>query len=263
MSWTLYGIAALLCLSPFLVTLWRPAAPRGRREADLALYQAQRAELDGQLAEGRLDQGSHATALLELQRRILAAPAEAAPRPGSGQATLWAALFLIPALGLGLYLWHGKPGLPSATLAERSEANAREEALLAQLRARVESLDPAGPAARQGWLLLGNAERSRGHLPEAVGAWQKALAARFDPDLAGDTAELLAELDRPAEAGALVQRALAERPADVRLRYLAGALALRQGRTAEGKAIWQALLESAPPDAPWRAPLAEQLQRLP
>ena len=96
-----------------------------------------------------------------------------------------------------------------------------------------------------------------------MGAWQKALAARFDPDLAGDTAELLAELDRPAEAGALVQRALAERPADVRLRYLAGALALRQGRTAEGKAIWQALLDSAPPDAPWRAPLAEQLQRLP
>ena len=96
MSWALFGIAALLCLSPFLFTLWRPAAPRGRREADLALYQAQRAELDGQLAEGRLDQGSHATALLELQRRILAAPAEAMLRQGSGQPVLWAALFLIP-----------------------------------------------------------------------------------------------------------------------------------------------------------------------
>ncbi|WP_145139012.1 c-type cytochrome biogenesis protein CcmI [Roseomonas gilardii] len=263
MSWALFGIAALLCLSPFLFTLWRPALPRGRREADLALYQAQRAELDGQLAEGRLDQGSHATAVLELQRRILAAPAEAVLRQGAGQPVLWAALFLIPALGLGLYLWHGQPGLPSATLAERTESNAREEALLGQLRARVESLDPANPATRQGWLLLGNAERSRGHLPEAAQAWQKALAARFDPDLAGDTAELLAELDRPAEATALLQRALAERPADVRLRYLLGAIAIRQGEVAQGKAVWQALLDSAPPDAPWRAPLAEQLRRLP
>ncbi|MFC0407691.1 c-type cytochrome biogenesis protein CcmI [Roseomonas elaeocarpi] len=263
MSWLLPLLLAVVCLVPLALTLLRPARPRGRQEADLALYQAQRAELDGQLAEGRLDQGSHASALLEVQHRILSAPRDRGWREGRGGTVVLLSLPLLIALGLGLYLWHGKPGLPSATFAERTADAARAEALLGDLRARIESLDPKSAQARQGWLLLGNAERSRGNLAAAVEAWEKAQAVRFDPVLAGDIAELQLEGNQVDAAAATLKGAGAATADDLRLRYLAGAAEIRAGRNAAGKAIWQAMLSAAPADAPWRAGLEQQLRDTP
>ncbi|MFT8244224.1 c-type cytochrome biogenesis protein CcmI [Roseomonas sp. BN140053] len=263
MNWLFLLALVLFCLLPLAVTLARPVRLRGRREADLALYRAQRAELDGQLAEGRLEPETHAAALLEVQRRVLAAGPDAAPRQAGGLAALLLVLLLVPAGALGLYLWKGSPGLPDAPFAERMAAAAREEALLAQLRARVESLDPATPTARQGWLLLGNAERQRGRLAEAAEAWKRALAQRFEPALAADTAELELERGENASAAALLARALEADPAQPRLRYLAGLAAIRAGQVENGRAAWRALLADSTPDAPWRAAVEQQLRALP
>ena len=264
MTWVVFLLLGGACLLPLGWSLWRPARPRGRREADLALFRAQRAELDDQLAEGRLEPDTHALALLEVQRRILSAPEERSAAPeGRGGALLTAALLLIPAAALGLYLWKGTPGLPDAPFEARMAAAARDEALLAQLRERVLAMDPASPQTRQGWLLLGSAERSRGRLDQAVASWRVALEQRFEPGLAADVAELEMERGEDEAAATLLARALAALPRDPRLRFMAGALEARAGRVESARSAWRALLAEAPPDAPWRAAVEQQLRALP
>jgi cytochrome c-type biogenesis protein CcmH len=262
--WILAGVLALIALLPLAVTVFRPARARGRAEADLALYRAQLAELDREREAGRLDAAAHAAATLEVQRRILAAPRddEAGVGRRSG-ALVAAALFLIPAAGIGLYLVRGIPDMPSAPYDLRRQQAAAEEELLAGLRQRIAALDPNSEPARQGFVLLGNAERNRGRAEAAIESWSRALAIRFDPQLAGDLAELQLEENNHAEAAALLARALGSAPGDARLRFLTGLAEARAGRAANARSVWQGLLADAPRDATWRAVVERQLQALP
>lgn len=265
MIWLLLLVLAVAAMAPLGIMLLRPARARGRMEADLALYRAQLAELDREREAGRLDETAHAAARLEIQRRILATPKEAEVQPGGQRsgAVLAAALFLLPAAAIGLYLLRGMPDVPSAPYDVRRQQAEAEEQLLTALRARLAQVDPNSETARQGQLLLGNAERSRGRLDAAVAAWRAALLIRFDPELAGDLAELEIERGDPAAAAALLVRALSEAPRNPRLRFLAGLAEARAGRPANARSTWQALLADAPADAPWRAVVERQLQALP
>ncbi|MDB5369692.1 MAG: Cytochrome c-type biosis protein CcmI [Roseomonas sp.] len=264
MIWLLFLALAALALAPLGVSLLRPPRPQGRRQADLALYRAQLAELERERAAGRLDEAGFAAARTEVQRRLLAAPADAGPpADGRSAALLAASLFMIPAGGVALYLWHGAPDVPAAPYTERAAAAVRDDALLAQLRARIGMVPPGSEGARQGWLLLANAERGRGHLDAAADAWTRALAIRFDAGIAAELAELHIERGDTGQATPLLARALAQSPADPRLRFLSGLVEARAGRPASARARWEALLADTPADAPWRALLATELQKLP
>ena len=261
--WILVGALTLVAMLPLAITVLRPARARGRAEADLALYRAQLAELDRERDAGRLDAATHAAATLEVQRRILSGPKEDAVQTGKRSAAfVAAALFIIPAAAIGLYLTRGIPEMPSAPYDLRRQQAEAEERLLDTLRERIAQVDPNSEAARQGLMLLGNAERNRGQLEEAATAWSRALGIRFDPQLAGDLAELYIETQNHA-AAALLTRALATAPADPRLRFLTGLAEARAGRPANARNVWQALLADAPRDAPWRAVVERQLQSLP
>jgi cytochrome c-type biogenesis protein CcmH len=263
--WIALLLIALAALLPLAAALLRPPPARGRREADVALYRAQLAELDREREAGRLDEASHRAARIEVQRRLLAAAdqAEAEPTAGRSGALLVALVPLIAAAGLGLYLLRGAPGMPSASLAERAEVRARDEALLAALRARLAELDPRGEQARQGWVLLGNAERSRGNIAAAIEAWERAAAARLDAEIAGEIADAEIQRDRPEAALAWIARGLALAPPDIRLRFLGGAAEAAAGRGDRARAYWQGLIDDAPPDAPWRAMLERRINALP
>ncbi len=269
--WLLAGLLAVAALAPLAFALLRPAGARGRREADLALYRAQLAELERERAAGRLDEAGHAAAVLEVQRRLLASPdaagAEAAPAKGAaaaaGRAPLLLALIVVPALAAGLYLANGSPGLPSAPFAERRDAATQEEQLLALLRQRLATADPGSETARQGWVLLGNAERGRGRPDAAAEAYARALAVRFDADLAGQRAQALLEADRAEEAARFLAEALQRAPDHIGLRFLLGLAAARAGRPEAARALWRALVADAPADAPWRAMVERRMQDLP
>jgi cytochrome c-type biogenesis protein CcmH len=176
----------------------------------------------------------------------------------------------VPVLAFGLYLVTGTPGMPSAPYAERREAMERAhaeaqdaEALLTQLRARLAQMDPRSDQARQGWMLLGNAERSRGNLDAAAEAYTKVLAARFDADAAAQLAQVLLEADRTEEAAQLLARALPQAPQHIGLRFLSGLAEERAGRPERAKAIWRALAADAPEGAPWKAMVERRLNALP
>ena len=218
MIWLLFVLAAGLCLLPLALLLGRRQYRlRGRREAALALYRAQLAELARERADGRIGAEEYAAAEIEVQRRLLAAGAEQeSGAEGTQRRPLLITLVLIPLAALALYWPGGMPFLPAAPLAPRRTEAAKEEALIAALRARLASMDPASPRARQGYILLGNAENSRGNPAAAAEAWQRALAAGFEATLAAETAEAMTEAAGRVtpEAADLFRQALAAAPAD-------------------------------------------------
>lgn len=263
-SWIPLVLLALAALLPLGAAVLRPGATRGRREADVALYRAQLAELDRERDAGRLDEAGHRAARIEVQRRLIAAADQAEQATTArGPAVLAAVLPLLAAAGVALYLLRGSPGMPSAPYDLRAEAAARDEQILATLRTRLAALDPRSEQARQGWILLGNAERGRGNAEAAITAWTRAMEARFEADLAGDIAEMEIARGAPAAATPWLVRALAEQPGDPRYRFLAGLVEAESGRPANARSLWQALLAETPPDAPWRSLLERRLNALP
>lgn len=229
MIWGALLLLAAVAMAPLAYSIRHGARLRGQREAALALHRAQLAELDRDLGEGRIAATEHATAVLEVQRRLLAAAApETVPSRGS-RGTLLVALVLVPLAALALYLPGASPNMPAAPLAARiaraRAAAQRDAALIDELRRRIASLDPKSDKARQGLLLLGTVEDARGNLPAAAEAWGQALKIRFDPTLAAQTAEALTRV---------------------------------QGHvTPEAATLFRQALAAAPPDAPWRS-IAEQ-----
>lgn len=220
------ALLAVVALTPLALALRRLSPARGRREAALALHRGQLAELERDRAEGRINAVEHATALIEVQRRLLAADAmpHAASAPSARRWPVIAALALVPLLGAGLYLVHGRPDLPGAPMAARVQSAHQTEMLLAMLRARLAmpGLDPE--KARQGYVLLGNAEDSSGHLALAAQAWRQAVRLRFEPGLAALAAEAQTRVDGgkvSADSAALFRRALAEGPKDAPWRPIA------------------------------------------
>ncbi|MFC0384968.1 c-type cytochrome biogenesis protein CcmI [Muricoccus vinaceus] len=262
MTWLLAAALALAALLPLAWTLWRPAPVQDRGAADRALYRAQIAELERDRSMGRLDEAAHAAALLEVQRRMLAVP-EPRPARSGGRAPLVAGLVFVPALAFGLYVLNGVPGMPSATFAERSDAAARDERLLAQLRARLTAMPPGSPAARQGWLLMADAQRNRGKPAEAAAAYVEILRGGFDPEIAAQLAQVLIESRQFDQAIAFLADALPLAPGHVGLRFLSGLAEAQAGRPEQARAAWTALLASAPEDAPWKTMVQRRMEALP
>lgn len=229
MIWLAILVLAVVVLSPLgAVALGRHLRMRGRREAALALHGAQLTELDRDLAIGRLAPAEHAQARLEVQRRLLAAAESKDLHAARGaRAPLLITLAVVPVGALALYLIGGHPGLPAEPLKARIariEKRQQEEAvLIAELRARLAQLDPHTEQARQGYVLLGNVEASRGDYGGAAKDWQVALNDRFDPTLAAVAAqaETMAAGRVTPNAAALFRRALAAAPKDAPWRPMA------------------------------------------
>jgi cytochrome c-type biogenesis protein CcmH len=221
-------VLALVALMPLVWSYVRGADARSRREAAMALHRAQLGEIDRDLAQQRISVEDHATAKLEIQRRLLAAAEDVEPPSGTGgRWVLAATLLIVPVAAAGLYLIGGRPDLPAAPLAERIAAARREAQgqgqLIDELRNRLAQLDPHSDQARQGYVLLGNAEETRGNLESALVAWRTALGIRFDATLAAETAEAQTVLDGRVtpESAALFRQALAAASPDVPWRSLA------------------------------------------
>jgi cytochrome c-type biogenesis protein CcmH len=232
MIWAFILLLACAALAPLALVLRRQTVIKGGRDPAIALHRDQLAELDRDLAEGRILPAEHATARLEVQRRLLqiAGTTEASARPGS-RTPVFAVLALVPVLALGLYVIGGSPGVPTATSTEGRAVE--EDMLVGQLRERLAAMDPHGDQARQGYMLLGNVEESRGNYAAAAAAWRTALQVRFDAALAARTAEAATR----AEGGVSDSSA----------------------------ALYRRALAAAPPDAPWRGEVEQRLaeRRLP
>jgi cytochrome c-type biogenesis protein CcmH len=226
MIFALIALLALAVLAPLLLVLRGRAATRGARELALDLHRTQLRELDRDLAEGRILPDEHKTAVLEVQRRILSAAAkeEAAIHTGASWPVIATAI-AVPLVAFGLYVVSGsQPMMPSVPNTAPEARFAEQAALVEELRERLAQMDPMSDRARQGYVLLGSIEESRGNDAAAASAYRMALRSRFDPTVAA----------RAAEAAVRAEGGVSDSTAALFRRALAAA-----------------------PDAPWR-PLAEQ-----
>jgi cytochrome c-type biogenesis protein CcmH len=218
MIFVLIALLALAVLAPVLLGLRGRVDTRGARDLAVDLHRTQLREIDRDLAEGRILPAEHATAKLEVQRRLLAAAAaeEAAPRLGARWPVI-ATVIIVPLVAVGLYAVSGsKPMMPSS-VAGGAQANATEEAALIEgLRAQLSTMDPNSDKARQGFTLLGTVEEQRGNEAGAAAAFRMALQGKFDPTIAARAAEatVRAEGGVSDSSAALFRRALAAAPKD-------------------------------------------------
>ena len=235
MIFVLIALLALAVLAPVLLGLRGRVESRGARDLAVDLHRTQLRELDRDLAEGRILPAEHATAKLEVQRRLLAAAAaeEAAPRMGARWPVI-ATVVIVPLAAAGLYAVSGsKPMMPSSSGGGEQSRAAEEATLIDGLRAQLSLMDPNTDKARQGFALLGSVEEQRGNDAAAAQAFRMALQGKFDPTIAA----------RAAEATVRAEGGVSESSA----------------------ALFRRALAAAPPDAPWRAYVEQRLQepRLP
>ena len=226
---TLATLAVLtaMALVPLVAVVRGATVGRDRKTTAMALHRAQLAELLRERDGGRIAPADYDAAVLEVQRRLLAADRLDEPTTRAGSRwPLIVACVLLPVAAAALYSRAGRPDMPAEPLIARNDLPAdtqTTEALVAALRAKLVAVDPNSETARQGWLLLGNVEDRRGNLDAAAVAWRRAVAIRFDPTLAALAAEARSRASGTVDADsrALFARALAEAPPNAPWRSVA------------------------------------------
>lgn len=258
----LAGLAAVVTLL-LLRPLWRPGPPAAA-DPEVALYRDQLAEIERDAASGRLSAAEVAAARLEVQRRLLAAADSAAteqrPRAAGRSLAVPIAALLI-AGSLALYLELGAPGSRDQPFAARPSdpGAAADTAAIASLRQRL----AAAPEDLPAWLELGRSLQGLHRFGESAEAFSRALAlAPERPDVAAAFGEALVlgadGIVTPAAQEAF-RHALAGAPGDPRTRYYLALAQAQAGDVRGAIAGWNAILQEAPPDAPYRAMIQRQI----
>ena len=269
--WVTFAIMTAAVLAALLWPIYRRRrSEAGFRDAELAVYRDQLAEIDRDVARGLIDAEEAHAARNEVSRRMLAAagsehPDPARQAPGARRAALVSALVGIPVVALSTYLAFGRPDLPGLPQSERM-ATALERSDYAAMVAQVEAHLADNPRDAQGWLVLAPAYRGMGRYGEAAEAFARALElVPATPDLltdAGETLVLANEGLVTAKARDAFQQALALDHDNAKALFYRALADRQDGKHEQALATWRAMLENAPADAPWRPAVERQIASL-
>jgi cytochrome c-type biogenesis protein CcmH len=261
---TLWIIFAVMTAAAVLAVVW----PLGRKPnvvsggSDRLVYQDQLAEIDRDRAAGLVGEAEAEAARVEVSRRLLAAAdAEglaanaSAPQPAwHRRAAALVALTVIPAVALGLYLALGSPGVPSQSAFARVDAPPSNESV-AGLVSQVEAHLARDPSDGAGWEVIAPVYLRMGRFNDAVEARRKSITLNGDSvERESGLGEALAAAANGVvtdEAKQAFQRAVAGDPHDAKSRYFLGLADEQDGNRDAAATKWRALLDEAPPNAPW------------
>lgn len=172
--------------------------------------------------------------------------------------TLFGAALLFGLVGYALQGSPGQPAAPSAGLEQIAETGEL------MVQARREFYQPATMPSR--YVVSSDAFARRGQYEDAADFLRNAVAdnPRDDEAWVALGNVLVEHAQGQLSAASLFAYARAEELAgdNPAPRYFAGLAMLRQGEFAQGRAMWADILAEAPQDAPWRAVVAERLERL-
>ncbi|MFG1348756.1 c-type cytochrome biogenesis protein CcmI [Xanthobacter autotrophicus] len=277
---SLFAAFALMTALAALAVLWplsRARTPQPAREADLAVYRDQLAEIVRDAKSGRLPKAEAEAARIEVARRMLAADSARETAPVEDPAritrqTTWRrraaavfALLFVPVFAAGLYGMLGSPRLPGAPLAERLTA-APDRGDVAILVRRVEEHLQKNPNDGAGYEILAPVYLRMGRPEDAARAYAEAIrilgpsAARHSAR--GDALVVASDGLVTADAARAFAAALALDPNEPRSAYFLGLAAEQDGRSADAARIWGQLLARTPADAPYRPMVAAALARV-
>ena len=269
---TLWFVFALMTVAAIFAVLW--PLSRGGSDAsggtEAAVYTDQLAEIDRDVAAGLIGKPEAEAARVEIGRRLLAAvdsgravPAQSNLRLRRVSAIL--ALVALPIAAVTFYLSFGSPQLGDFPLASRTrvaDANQPLDNLVAQVEAHLEK----NPTDGRGWNVLAPVLARLGRYDEAIRAYRNSITYN------GDSAERRSDLGEAlmgsaggvvtSEAKAEFERAVAQKADEPKANYFLGLAAEQDGRQTDAAAIWRAMLEKVPAEAPWRPLVQAALVRV-
>ena len=269
--WMIAGLLVLVALAALLRPLiWRTGRGADEGAAAVAMFRRQLADIDTELAQGRLVSDEAAATRTEITRRMLASADRergeaAAANPAEISWRIAAAVGvagILPAAAIAVYFAVGAPAainLPTAASTAARPHDATELAAAAdQLKARLER-EPDHP---EGWVLLGRTLATLQRFDEADDAYRRAISLKPDqPQLHAELGEVLV-----LEAGGTVTPAaeaeFGKSGNDPRARFYGAEADLQRGDNGAAKTALQALLADAPVDAPWRKIVAARLAEI-
>ncbi|WP_219845893.1 c-type cytochrome biogenesis protein CcmI [Emcibacter nanhaiensis] len=258
MYWAIMAVLLFLALAVVLVPLLRSGKRQRDEHPDVAVYKAQLAELEEDIAQGRLSAEEAETARLEIQRRLL----KAADRQEVGTApvtSLTGKLIMIAGLVLAcsaLYLETGTPGMPDFPKElEQAAGEDEDRQKLLEFVDRIKARLKEDPDSKVGWMALGQFENRLGHFPQSAAAFERAW--ELDPDnfelmiMYMESLIVLSDGKMSPAALLMLEKALAKNPDHPGVQYYVALLDYQSGKKKEALARWQAIVDQSPPDAPW------------
>lgn len=181
-----------------------------------------------------------------------------APRKG------WEAIGAVLALGIAGFVSQASLALPDAPK-EAQEQSGKSGAALIEARRQLAS-ENAMPNQPNRWMIIADALSRNGQFGDAAGVVLGAVEK--DPKNADAWLSLANNLVAHADgnltpaAQYAYRRAAMANPQHPGPPFFLGLALAGSGKLAEGRALWADLLARTPADAPYRADLAERLQRL-
>ncbi|WP_321395302.1 c-type cytochrome biogenesis protein CcmI [Emcibacter sp.] len=258
MYWALMAVLLLLTLAFVLVPLLRGSKAVTDDHPDVVVYKAQLAELEEDVTEGRLSESEVETARLEIQRRLLKAADRTLPDVVSVSASPMK-IIVIAGLTLAcsaLYLLVGTPGMPDFPSEKETQGDASEERqTLIDYVARIRGRLAEDPAAKVGWLALGQFENRLGNFPQSAAAFERAW--ELDPDnfdlmlMYMESLIVLSDGKMSPASLLVLEKALAKNPDHPGVQYYVGLVDYQSGKKQEALSRWKSIVEQSPPDAPW------------
>lgn len=258
---TFIVFAGLLVAGALLLVLPPLLRHRGRVEAEpeqaaiaLKVLREQLAELDADLAAGRIDAAAHAKGREELERRALdegEASTASVAATETTPARRWAlALALgVPVLAAATYVALGNPdGLDPQKVAGRQQGFTQAEIadMVGKLAARLEK----EPDNAEGWMMLARSYTVLKDYPKAAETYARlAKLAPGEPDVYADWADVVAAQEGTVagEAEKLVRKALELAPDHPKALALAGTAAYQRKDFAAAAGHWEKILARIPP----------------
>ena len=263
------AIALAFVLPPLLQLPYQKPGESDRKEANIAVYRDQLAELERDLENGIANPDQYEQDRDELERRLLEdvpAASESAIKQSksatAGRGPAYAIALGLPVLAIGLYLQVGNQNsmspssAPSSQPAAAASAQINEQFSQQRIEANVASLAKRleqNPGDTEGWIMLAHSYSSLERYGEASVAYAKATAVKTDDaDLWADYAFALAMSNsrqlqgKPAE---LVAKAVRLDPENPKALELAGAAAFEAKNYKQAIEYWQKLMQKTPADS--------------
>lgn len=268
---TLFWAAAAVCVIIALAFVLPPLLRKKvgtskalRRDINIAVYRDQMKELEADRANGLLLDAQYQTSKIELEGRLaedaLAQDAQTeAPRQTGGRVLGFSLAGLLPVAAFGLYFVMGNPAALTAVAEAQANpgmgADAQGGHDIMQLIKQVEEKTQADPNNGEAWAILAKTYAAVEHWPEALTAYEKALALLPEtPSIMTGYAEALAIKNNRVLQGKpiqLVLQALEKDPDDIKGLELAAIAAFQDKGYAKASYYFKRLLKLVPPESPY------------
>lgn len=272
--WFIFALMTGLAIGAVLWPLSRRApAPAGQVD-ERAFYEQRLAEIGRDAGSGYISVTEADAARAEAARRLLRETRSVPAGLADGEseyalrrrrAASAIALSTIPLITLAIYGAIGSPDMLSQPIAER-RARPVSHADAGDLIARMERHLAAKPDDGAGWEVLAPVYLRLGRPEEAVKAWANVLRLRGETParLASYGEALVASSSGVVESFAreLFERAAKGDPAAPMPKFYLAVAQAQDGDVNGARATFEALLKSAPPDAPWRGAVETRIAGL-